>query len=166
MMKKTMLTALVTMLAFPMAVDAQNQNSQVTATATVAGYMDISGTGDLPFGTLSRATDNVISAIDGTTTRDLSFNRDITVTFSNVPTELVGSDPANTLPVELTCAWEMSGTWSTPVVCGSQTFDLDVGTGLTAGTLGFGGTITAVDASAAVADSYSATLDIRVDARS
>lgn len=166
MTRKMMLTVAVAVLVLPMSASAQNQNSQVRATAAVAGYMDISGAGDLAFGTLSRSVDNVLSATDGTTTRDVSFNRDVTVTFSNVPTELVGTDAANTLAVTLTCAWEMGGTWSSAVTCGSQTFDLDVGTGMTSGTLGFGGTITAAAAAAAVADTYQATMDVRIDARS
>ena len=165
MMKKVMLTVAVAVLAVPALANAQ---STVTATATVAQYSQLSGTGDLAFGTLSRATDNVIDAAGGagSATRSLDFNHNVNVTFDNVPANLTANAGANSLAVSLTCASRVgAGAWSASSACGAASFDLDVGAALTTATLGFGGTITAVNASNAVAGNYSGQFDIVVVAR-
>ncbi|MEX1181790.1 MAG: hypothetical protein WEF86_01055 [Gemmatimonadota bacterium] len=164
MIRKTMLVAAVAVLAVPAMASAQATGT-ITATATVADYIDLSGTDDLAFGTLDRAADNTVSAIDGSATRDVAFNRNVEVTFSNVPSQLVGTVSGNNLAVTLTCAYEIGGSWSTPETCGTNPFDLDVGASVTTATLGFGGTVTGAAAANAVADEYRATMDIRVDAR-
>ena len=163
MMKKMILTAAVAMLAVPAMASAQNT---VTATATVAQYSLVSGTGDLAFGTLSRATDNTIDAAGGAgfASRTLDYNHNVTVSFTSVPANLTSG--ANNLPVSLTCASRIgAGAWSGSAACGSASIDLDVGAALTQATLGFGGTITAVNAAHAVAGNYTGTFNIVVVAR-
>ena len=164
-MKKMMLTAAVAMLAIPAMASAQNT---VTATATVAQYSQLSGTGDLAFGTLSRTVDNTIDAAGGvgSASRGLSYNHNVTVSYTAVPANLTANAGANSLAVSLTCASRIGvGAWSASSACGSASFDLDVGASLTAATLGFGGTITAADAASAVAGNYSGQLNIVVVAR-
>lgn len=163
MVRKMMLTAAVAVLAMPALASAQ---STVTATATVAQYAEITGSGDLAFGTLSRTADNTISAAGGTgaATRTLDYNHNVTVSFDNVPTSLV--DGTKTLAVSLTCATKVgAAAWSAEAACSGNSFDLNVGAALTTATLGFGGTITATNAANALAGSYSGTLDIVVVAR-
>ena len=164
MIKKMILTAAVAMVAVPAMASAQ---STVTATATVAQYSQLSGTGDLAFGTLSRTVDNTINAAGGvgSATRGLSYNHNVNVTFTSVPTNLT-SLAGNNLGVALTCASRIgAGAWSASAACSTASMDLDVGAALTAATLGFGGTITAVNAAAAVAGDYSGTFNIVVVAR-
>ncbi|HEX6307582.1 MAG TPA: hypothetical protein VFZ69_05300 [Longimicrobiales bacterium] len=160
-MKSKLLLGVVTLLAGPALASAQT----VTATATVAEYALVSGTGDVAFGTLSRATDNVIDAAGGAghASRTLDFNHDVSITFNNVPASLTSG--ALTLPVQLTCASQLAGVWSAPVSCATAQLDLDVGAALTTATLGFGGTITAADVVNAVAGTYMGTFDIVVTAR-
>lgn len=161
MIRKTILTVAVALVAVPMMASAQ---STVTATATVAPTAVLTGSGDLAFGTLSDATDNEIVATSGATTRTVTFNHDIDVSFDNVPTELTGTGA--TLPIQLTCASQLgAGAWSTPVDCSSALLQLDVGSALTVATLGFGGTILAADVANAPAGDYSATFDIVIEAR-
>lgn len=161
MVRKFVLTAAVAMLVLPAFARAQS----VTATATVGNHSAVTGTGDLAFGTLSRATDNVIDAAGGagSATRTVEFNHNVRVTFNNVPANLTFG--ALTLPVALSCASELGGTWSAAVACSGGQLDLDVGASLTTATLGFGGTITAADVTNAVAGTYSGTFDIVVTAR-
>ena len=164
MMKKMILTAAVA-LAVPAMASAQ---STVRATATVAQFSQLTGTGDLAFGTLSRTTDNTINAAGGTgyASRTLSYNHNVTVSFSNVPANLTANAGANSLAVTLNCASKVgAGAWSAASACGTASFALDVGSSLTSAELGFGGTITAANAANAVAGSYSGTLDIVVVAR-
>jgi hypothetical protein len=163
MMKKTIVTVAVALIALPALVQAQQQ---VTATATVAQYSLVSGSGDLAFNTLSRTADNVIDAAGGTgaATRALEFNHNVRVTFTNVPTVLM--DGTRELAVALTCTGRVgTAAWQATAACSSAQVDLDVGTALTNGTLSFGGTITAANAANAVAGSYAGTLDIVVAAR-
>ena len=168
MIRNTMLVAAVAVMAVPAMVSAQGvQTSSVTASATIDSYMNISGATNLAFGTVDRSTGATISATDGSVTRALSFNTDVTVSFPAVPAELVGSDPANKLAVSLKCAVDDGTGYGAAQDCTtSLELDLDVGTGLTSATLGFGGSISAAAAAAAVADTYSAQLDVRIDARS
>ena len=164
-MKKMILTAAVAMLAIPAMASAQ---STVTATATVAQYSQLSGTGDLAFGTLSRTVDTTIDAAGGagSATRGLSYNHNVTVSFTSVPANLTANAGANNLAVSLTCASRVgAGAWSAASSCGSTSYNLDVGTALTSATLGFGGTITAANAANAVAGNYSGTFNIVVVAR-
>jgi hypothetical protein len=163
MMKKMILTAAVAMLAVPAMASAQNT---VTATATVAQYALVSGSGDLAFGTLSTASDNVIDAAGGAghAARTLDYNHNVTVTFTSVPANLTSG--TNTLPVALTCASRIgAGSWSAAAACGTASMNLDVGTAMTQATLGFGGTITAANAVNAVAGNYTGTFNIVVVAR-
>jgi hypothetical protein len=164
-MKKIMLMAAVAMVAVPAMASAQ---STVQATATVAQYSQLSGTGDLAFGTLSRTVNTTIDAAGGAghAARTLDYNHNVTVSFSGVPANLTANAGANNLPVALTCASRVgSGAWSAAAACGSASFNLDVGTALTQATIGFGGTITAANAANAVAGNYSGTLNIVVVAR-
>lgn len=164
MTKMMMVAAAAAVLMVPTMASAQA--STINATASVADYMNMGGsTNDLAFGTLSRTAANTISATSGAVTRTVTFNRNVAVSFSNVPTVLDGAVSSYQLPVTLSCAWQMGGTWNTAATCGTETFDLDVGTGLTSATLGFGGTITAAAAAAAVADSYAGVMTITVVAR-
>jgi hypothetical protein len=138
--------------------------STVTATATIDQFSEVTGSGDISFGDLSRTADNVIDAAGGTgaATRTVSFNHNITVSFTNVAANL--SSGTLTLPITLRCAVN-DGIWGTAQDCSGASFDLDVATGLTDATLGFGGIITEAAAAAAVAGSYSGSLDIVVVAR-
>lgn len=161
MVRKMMLTAVVALVAVPAFASAQ---STVTATATVGDYMNVSGTGDVAFGTLSRTVDNTIDPTGASAAqRTLDFNRNVRVTFANVSANLTSG--ALTLPIALTCAWELGGTWSAASACSSAQFDIDVGAALTTATLGFGGTITAANVANAIAGDYTGTLDIVVVAR-
>ncbi|HEX6134113.1 MAG TPA: hypothetical protein VFZ24_09120 [Longimicrobiales bacterium] len=159
--KLLLMVVLTTLVAAPELASAQS----VTATATVAEYALISGTGDLAFGTLSRATDNVIDAAGGAghATRTVDFNHDVSITFNNVPANLTSGTLM--LPVLLTCASQMAGVWSAAAPCATAQLDLDVGAALTTATLGFGGTIAAADVATAVAGNYTGTFDIVVTAR-
>jgi hypothetical protein len=74
--------------------------------------------------------------------REVEFNHDVTITFDNVPTALTAPGSLS-LPVSLMCAARPGGTWGAATTCSSASFELDVGTGLTTVTLGFGGAITA-----------------------
>ena len=165
MMKKMILTAAIAMVAVPAMASAQ---STVRATATVAQFSQLTGPGDLAFGTLSRTVDNTINAAGGTgyASRTLSYNHNVTVSFSNVPANLTANAGANSLAVTLNCASKVgTGAWSAVSGCSTASFALDVGTSLTQAELGFGGQITAVNASNAVAGSYAGTFDIVVVAR-
>lgn len=161
MTRKLMAVLAVTLLATPAMAQAQNT---VTATATVDQFSEVTGTGDIAFGPISRTEDNVIDAAGGTgaAQRTVSFNHNITVSFTNVALNLTSG--TLTLPITLRCAVD-DGDWGTPQDCAGATFDLDVGTGLTSATLGFGGIITEAAAAAAVAGSYEGTLDIVLTAR-
>src|SRR5690606_17047 len=99
MVKKIVLTAAVAVLIIPAFASAQ---SSVTATATVGNPAAVTGSGNLDFGTVSRASDNVIDAAGGAgaATRTVEFNHNIRVTCSNVPANLTFG--ALTLPVALT----------------------------------------------------------------
>jgi hypothetical protein len=166
MTKRMMIVAAVAVLAVPAM--AQAQSSQVTATATVANYSTVSGTGDLAFGTLSRTVDTTINPAGGANAaqRTVHFNHNVRVRFTNVPTHLTAGGGTLQLAVALTCAARLgAGAWGSAASCAGAQFNLDVGTSLTQATLGFGGTITAVNAANAVAGNYSATFDIVVEAR-
>lgn len=160
-MVRKMVLAAVALLMVPALASAQS----VTATATVGSYSQVTGAGDLAFGTLSRAADNVINAAGGagSATRTVSFNHNVRVTFDNVPSALTSGGLS--LPVSLTCASQMAGVWSAASDCATAELDLDVSTSLTTATLGFGGTITAANVQDAVAGTYSGTFDIVVTAR-
>jgi hypothetical protein len=163
MMKQTIVTVAVALIALPAMGQAQQQ---VTATATVAQYSLVSGSGDLAFGTLSRTVNNVIDAEGGlgAATRSLEFNHNVTVTFTNVPAVL--TDGTKELAVALTCTGRVgAGAWQAAAPCSSAEVELNVGTALTTGTLSFGGEITAANAANAVAGSYAGTLDIVVAPR-
>jgi hypothetical protein len=168
MSKKTIYTmAAMALLAVPAMASAQ---STVTANATVAAYTDVAGTSSIEFGTLSTTADNTIDPAGGvnSASRTVSFNKNITVTYSAVATNLTATINGSTanLPIALTCA-SKAGTaaWSAAAPCSSASFDLDVGTGLTSATLGFGGKITAADAAAALAGTYTGTLTVVVTTR-
>lgn len=165
MFKKILFSAAVAVVAVPAMASAQS--NQVTATAVVEQYAQLSGVGNLDFGNLSRATDNTIDAAGGvgSAARTLDYNHNVTVSFTNVPGVLVDGTGTLSLPVALTCASNVGGTWSGSAACSGASFDLNVGTALTQATLGFGGTIAAADVVTAVAASYSGTLDIVVVAR-
>jgi hypothetical protein len=160
MVRKMMLAAAVAILMLPAMTSAQ---STVTATATVSPTAVVGGSGDLAFGALDAVTNNVINATAGATTRTVTFNHDIDVSFDNVPTELVGTG-AN-LPVSLECAWAIGAAWSAAEDCSTAVFAIDVGSALTVATLGFGGTILAADVANAPAGDYTASFDIVVEAR-
>jgi hypothetical protein len=162
MVRKTMLMAAVALVMLPALASAQ---SQVTATATVEQVAAVIGSGDVAFGTLDRVSDNVIDPTGASAAvRTLTYNHNVTVSFTNVPTLL--TDGSLELPVALTCAARIgAGAWLPTVACGGNTIDLDVGGALTIATLGFGGTITGADAAAAIAGSYSGMFDIVVTAR-
>jgi hypothetical protein len=164
MTRKLITAAAVAVLAVP--TFAQAQDGSVAATATVPTHHAVTGTGDIAFGILSRDAANEVNAAGGTGSalRTVEFNHDVTVSFGTVPTVLTGSG-TNTIAVTLRCAARQNATWGDTVDCGGSTFDLDVGTGLSTATLGFGGGISAAAAAGAVADSYSATLNIYVAAR-
>ena len=160
MVRKMILTAAVAMLVLPTMASAQT----VTATATVTPTSVVTGSGDVDFGPLSTAANNVIAADGGTVTRTLTYNHDLTVSFTNVPSAL-SSAGLTDLPVVLECASQLGGIWSTPVACLGGTIDLDVGAAQTVATLGFGGTILAADVANAAAGTYTATFDIVLTAR-
>jgi hypothetical protein len=163
-MSKLIPMAVVALLA-PAAAQSQ---STVNASATVANYSALSGTGALSFGTLSRTVDNSISAVGGATTRGLDYNYNLTVSFANVPANLtatVNSQSVN-LPVALKCAYKIgTGSWSSAAACGSAGFNLDVGAALTSATLGFGGDISAANTATAPAATYTGSFDIVLTAR-
>jgi hypothetical protein len=172
MRQRTMTAAVTAAVAAVVAVVAvpgfaHAQASQVAATATVANYSAITGTGDLAFGELSRTVDNIVNATGAAAAlRTVSYNHNIRVTFANVPTHLTANAGTLQLPVSLNCAARIgTETWSTPVPCSGAQLDLDVGTALTSATLGFGGSITAAHTADAVAASYRGTLDIVITAR-
>jgi hypothetical protein len=160
MLKKMILTAAVAILVLPAMASAQT----VVATATVSPVSTVTGSGDVDFGTLSTAVDNVIDATAGTVTRTLTYNHNLTVSFSNVPTAL-SSAGLTDLPVVLECAWELGATWSTVSACSAASFDIDVGAAQTVATLGFGGLIHAADVATAAAGTYTASFDIVLTAR-
>jgi hypothetical protein len=161
MVRKLMLAAAVTMLVMPGMASAQ---STVQATATVSPTATLGGTADLAFGALSASVDNVIDATGGATTRTLDYNHNVTITYTNVPASLT-SGTSTPLPIALTCASSLAGTWSAAQPCSSASFDLDVGAALTQAILGFGGTIAAADVAAAAAGDYAASFDITITAR-
>jgi hypothetical protein len=162
MVRKIVLSAAVAMLMVPAFASAQ---STVNATATVGKTATVTGTGDVAFGTLSAVTDNTISATGGATTRTVTYNNNITVSFSSVPTALT-SPGLTALPVSLTCASRIgAGSWSAASACSSASFDLDVGAALTTGTLGFGGTVLAADVANAAAGDYTGSFTIVVVSR-
>lgn len=161
MVRKMMLTAAVAVLVLPAMASAQ---STVTATATVSQTAVLTGAGDIAFGTLNAGADNVIAANDGSVTRTLNYNHDVQITFTGVPSALTSPGLAD-LPVALECATQVGVTWSMPVACNGAALDLDVATGLTVATLGFGGTIAGVDVANAAAGDYTGTFTIVVTAR-
>jgi hypothetical protein len=141
------------------------QASQVTATATVANYAAVTGSGNLDFGTLSRTADMTVLPSAGAL-RTVDYNHNVRVTFANVPTHLTANAGTLQLPVALTCAFRVgAGSWSAGQPCDGNPVDLDVGPQLTQATLGFGGTITAANVENAVAATYTGTLDIVITAR-
>ncbi|HSJ32950.1 MAG TPA: hypothetical protein VK933_16030 [Longimicrobiales bacterium] len=160
MVRKMILTAAVAILVLPAMASAQTVN----ATATVSPASAVTGSGDVDFGTLSTAVDNVIDATAGTVTRTLTYNHNLTVSFSNVSAAL-SSAGLTDLPVALDCAWELGGTWSAAAACSTASFDIDVGSVQTVATLGFGGTILAADVANAAAGTYTASFDIVLTAR-
>jgi hypothetical protein len=168
MMKKAMFAmAAVTLLAVPSFASAQ---SSVSATATVATYMNLTGTSSIDFGTLSASAVNTIDPAGGTgaATRGLDYNQDLTVTYSGVPTNLTATVNGATasLPVTLTCATRVgTAAWGTAANCSGASFDLDVGTAMTTGTLGFGGTIQSADVANALAATYTGSLTVVLTAR-
>jgi hypothetical protein len=158
MIRKMMLAA-VAMLVLPVMASAQT----VTATATVTQYAEVAGDVTLAFGALSATVDNVIDATDGSVTTTVSYNHDVDVEFTGVPSVLTGT--GGTLAITLMCATQEGATWSTAVACDGASLPLDVGSALTTATLGFGGTILAADVANAPAGDYSGTFDITVTAR-
>lgn len=160
MFRKMMLTAAVAILVLPAMASAQ---SEVRATGTVAPTAVVGGSGDLDFGTLTDAGVVINAAGAGAAQRTVTFNHDIDVSFDNVPAVLTGASA--TLPVQLMCASQLGGTWSTPVDCLGATLQLNVGSALTVATLGFGGIILGADVALVPAGEYSATFDIVVEAR-
>jgi hypothetical protein len=161
MIRKTLFTVVAALLVVPAMVQAQ---STVTATATIGQHSAVTGSGDLAFGAVDRDNGVVIDATGGTAAqREVEFNHNVTITFDNVPTALTAGTLS--LPVSLMCAARPGGTWGTAATCSTASFDLDVGTGLTTVTLGFGGEITAADAAAAVAASYTGTFDVVITSR-
>jgi hypothetical protein len=161
MVRKMMLTVAVALLVVPAFASAQ---STVAATATVGQSAVLTGSGDLAFGTLVTAGNNVIAADGGSVTRTLTYNHDVDVTFANVPAVLTGAGLAD-LPVSIMCASQLGATWSAPVACSSATLALDVGASMTVATLGFGGTILGTDVANAAAGDYTGSFDIVVTAR-
>ena len=168
MMKKTLYTmAAVALLAVPAAANAQ---SSVAADAAVATYTNLTGTSSIAFGTLSRSALNTVDAAGGTgaATRSLDYNQNLTVTYSSVPTDLTATVNGSTvnLPVSLKCAYKIgAGSWNTAAACSSASFDLDVGSALTTGTLGFGGDITAASVANALAATYTGTVTVVITPR-
>jgi hypothetical protein len=163
-MRKTMsVVAALGLLAAPALASAQS--NQVQATATVLEYAQLSGSGNLAFGTLSAAVNNVIDAAGGAgaALRTLDFNHDVSVTFT-APANLTAGGAS--LPVQLMCASRIgAGSWSSASECGTAQFDLDVGAAVTQATLGFGGSIAAADVVVALAGDYTGTIEIFVVAR-
>lgn len=156
MIRKLMLVAAVAMLVLPNAVNAQ---STVNATATVGNFSDVTGSGDLDFGTLIRNTDNVVDAVTQGPQRLIDYNHDVTVTFS-APTVLTGT--GDDLAVTLMCAAQIGAGAPVTEACTTASFDLAVGGTLTQATLFFGGTIAEAAVNAAAAGSYSGTITIQV----
>ena len=163
MIRKTLFTVAAALLVVPAMVQAQS--STVTATATIGQHAAVTGSGDLSFGTVDRDNGVDIDATGGSAAqRAVEFNHDVTITFDNVPAALTAPGSLS-LPVSLMCAARPGGTWSAAAACSSASFDLDVGTGLTTVTLGFGGEITAANAADAVAASYPGSFDVVITPR-
>lgn len=165
MIRKMLLTAAVVAVVVPAAdVQAQAASGNVSATATVADYVVLTGTDNLSFGTVARGADAVISAVGGAATRSLTYNRNVTVTFSSL-TALTGT--GGSLPITMYCATQTgAAAWvgeTNP--CTTGPIDLDVGASTTTTTLGFGGRIAAAAIDAARAGTYSGTMDITVTVR-
>lgn len=159
---KVMVAAVAVLVMVPAM--AQAQASNVAVTASVAQHAVLSGTGDLDFGPLSSATDNMVNAAGGAgaALRTLEFNHNVDVTF-NTPTVL--SNGSYNLPVTLRCAAQQGGSWNAAADCNGLTMPLNVSGGMSTAVLGFGGIINAADVAQAMAGSYSATLTITVTAR-
>lgn len=168
MIKKTLLSmAAMTLLAVPTFASAQ---ASVSASATVATYMNLTGTGSLAFGTLSRTVDTSINPAGGanSATRSVDYNQNMTVTYTSVPTNLTATVNGSTvnLPVSLKCAYKIgSAAWSSASACSTASFAMDVGSALTTGTLGFGGDILASNVSTALAATYTGTFTVVLTAR-
>ena len=168
-MKKTLFSmAAVALLAVPSFASAQA--STVATSGVVATYMNLTGTGNLAFGTLSRTVDTSVDAAGGAgaATRSVDYNQNMTVTYTTVPTNLTATVNGSTanLPVSLTCAYKIgTAAWSSASSCASASFNMDVGSALTTGTLGFGGAITAANVASAVAATYNGSLTIVLTAR-
>jgi hypothetical protein len=159
--------AVIALLAAPSFASAQ---SSVAASATVGTYMNLTGASSIAFGTLSRTVDNVVDAAGGagSASRAVDYNQNMTVTFSAVPTNLTATVNGATasLPVSLTCAYKIgAGSWSAVSGCTSASFAMDVGTTMTTGALGFGGTITAANTAGALAATYTGSLTVVLTAR-
>ena len=168
MMKKTLYTmAAVALLAVPAAANAQ---SSVNASATIATYTNLTGTSSIAFGTLSRSALNTVDPAGGTgsATRSLDYNQNVTVTYTSVPTDLTATVNGSTvnLPIAMKCAYKIgTGSWSSGAACSSASFDMNVGSALTTGTLGFGGDITAASVANALAATYSGTMTVVITPR-
>jgi hypothetical protein len=144
---------------------AANAQSTVNASATVANYDALSGTGDLAF-SVTRAAGGSIDATAGTVVRTLDFNHNVTVSFTGVPTNLTATvnSQSVSLPVSITCASKLgAAAWTAAAACVSK--DLDVGTTQTSALLGFGGTISAAAVQAAPAATYNGSFTIVITAR-
>jgi hypothetical protein len=162
MIRKMLLTAAVFAVVIPAAAQAQ-ATGQVSATAIVGDHIVLTGTGDMSFGTVLRTADAVVSAVDGSVTRVVTYNRDVAVAFT-APSALTGS--SGSLPVTLYCAQQNGATWTGATnPCTSGPMDLNVGATTTQTTLGFGGRILQADIEAAIAGTYTGTIDIVVTAR-
>ena len=159
MFRKTMLFAAATLLFVPAMVSAQ----QVTASATVAPTANVTGTGDLDFGSLDGTGDVTIDPTDAVAVRTVTFNHDVNVRFENVATNLV-SNGVN-LPVSLTCATQLGVTWSAVSACATAVLPLNVGTSTSTATISFGGTILGADVLQVPAGTYTGTLTIVVEAQ-
>ncbi|HSJ25814.1 MAG TPA: hypothetical protein VK929_14150 [Longimicrobiales bacterium] len=144
----------------------QAQASQVTATATIAPYAAVSGSGDLSFGVLDRGGITVDPTGGSAAQRTVNFNHNVRVTFTGVPSALMPTSGSGAgLPVTLTCAVRTGAAWSAATDCAGAELDLDVGATTTEATLGIGGSITAAAVTNAVAGTYEGTLTIVVTAR-
>ena len=162
MIKKILTVAAAVILVLPAAANAQNT---VNASATVATFNQLTGTGDLAF-TVTRAAGGSIDAAAGTVVRTLSFNHNVAVSYNNVPTDLTATVNATTvnLPISITCSSRMgAAAFSPAAACATTNFD--VGTSLSSATLSFGGTISAAAVQAAPAATYNGSFTIVVTAR-
>ncbi len=168
MMKKTIFSmAAAALLAVPTFANAQ---ASVSASATVATYMNMTGASSIAFGTLSRTVDASINPAGGagSATRSIDYNQNMTVTYTSVPTNLTATVNGSTanLPVSLKCAYKIgSGAWSAASACSTASFAMDVGAALTTGTLGFGGDILATNVANALAATYTGTMTVVLTAR-